>query len=215
MTQPSLLGSVAEQTPQAASGHEMTTSHMYDRRVDSTPLRILALDLSLRATGFATSWSLTRVQASGILTPRKLTGTARLILLRDMVRSMAREQRADLVIIEGISFGSTGAMHAEICGLNYLVRVALEEIGIPWTEVPPSTLKKFATGKGNAQKADMLAAAIRRLNYQGSDHNEADALWLMQMALQYYGCAGAVSLPAANLESLAKVTWPQLKRRAA
>ncbi len=44
--------------------------------------------------------------------------------------------------------------------------------------VPPATLKKYATGKGNADKLAMVMAAYKRLGYDGSDHNEADALWL-------------------------------------
>lgn len=49
--------------------------------------------------------------------------------------------------------------------------------------VPVSTLKKFATGFGNAQKLDMLLAAVRRgATVAGLDDNAIDALWLYQWA---------------------------------
>ena len=44
----------------------------------------------------------------------------------------------------------------------------------------PSTLKKFATGKGNANKAMMIAAAIKKYPDQDvQDDNHADALHLL------------------------------------
>lgn len=197
-----------EETPAVATGPIVCP--MYDRK--PAPARLLALDLSLRATGWARN---TAGFNSGCFPElKKVNGIPRLQKIRDGILGLTESGGPDLVIIEGISFGSKGAMHAEICGLAYLVRVSLTEAGIPWTEVPPSTLKKFATGKGNADKADVLAAAIRRLNYQGSDHNEADALWLLQMGLHFYSLPGRVELPEAHRCSLAKVQWPVLRRPA-
>lgn len=41
-------------------------------------------------------------------------------------------------------------------------------------------MKKLATGRGNASKEQMLAAAVEKLQYTGCDHNEADALWILE-----------------------------------
>ena len=79
---------------------------------------------------------------------------------------------------------------------------------VPIVEIPPTTLKKFATGSGNADKPKMLAEAIRRLAYGGSSLDEADALWLLQMGLHYYGGEGKIELPAKNYEAMAAITWP-------
>jgi hypothetical protein len=54
--------------------------------------------------------------------------------------------------------------------------------GIDHTPLSPSSLKKFATGKGNSKKPAMLAAARQQLGYQREDDNEADALWLLEYA---------------------------------
>ena len=56
---------------------------------------------------------------------------------------------------------------------------------IPITEIQPQDLKRFATGKGNADKPEMLKAAIQK-GYAGStDDNEVDAWLILQWAFQY------------------------------
>lgn len=50
---------------------------------------------------------------------------------------------------------------------------------IDYGGVNVSTIKRFATGKGNANKAAMVEAALKRWpEAPGMDHNEADARWL-------------------------------------
>jgi Holliday junction resolvasome RuvABC endonuclease subunit len=53
---------------------------------------------------------------------------------------------------------------------------------IPYQGVPVGTIKKHATGKGNASKEDMIAAA-RRQGFDPADDNEADALALLAWAI--------------------------------
>lgn len=55
-----------------------------------------------------------------------------------------------------------------------------EHHGIPYSGVPVGSIKKHATGKGNANKDLMIAAAIARGLTPGDD-NEADALALLHM----------------------------------
>lgn len=57
-----------------------------------------------------------------------------------------------------------------------------EQNGIPYQGVPVATIKRHATGKGNAKKAAMIAAMERR-GHAPSDDNEADALALLHWAL--------------------------------
>ncbi len=54
---------------------------------------------------------------------------------------------------------------------------------IPYQGVPVGTIKKHATGKGNASKDDMVAAA-RRLGHVPADDNEADALAILHWAIE-------------------------------
>lgn len=53
----------------------------------------------------------------------------------------------------------------------------------------PSEIKKHATGKGNANKDAMLAAAKAKWPNVGDD-NEADAKFLLELAMKEYGTKG-------------------------
>ena len=56
-----------------------------------------------------------------------------------------------------------------------------ERHGVPYQGVPVGTIKKFATGKGNADKSAM-AAAMEERGHAPADDNEADALALLYWA---------------------------------
>jgi crossover junction endodeoxyribonuclease RuvC len=48
----------------------------------------------------------------------------------------------------------------------------------PYLGIPVATAKKVATGKGNAKKEAMVAAAVGRFGVAPADDNEADALFI-------------------------------------
>ena len=59
-----------------------------------------------------------------------------------------------------------------------------EHHGIAYESVPVGTIKRHATGKGNASKAMMIAAAQAR-GHEPVDDNEADALALLYWAMEH------------------------------
>jgi Holliday junction resolvasome RuvABC endonuclease subunit len=61
-----------------------------------------------------------------------------------------------------------------------------EHRAIPYQGVPVGTLKKHATGKGNADKAAVIAA-MQAKGFQPADDNEADALALLLWAMEMTG----------------------------
>ena len=68
--------------------------------------------------------------------------------------AMDNLQGCDHIALEGYSFGSKGKVFhiAENTGvLKYKIHMS----GVPLEVVPPTTIKKFATGKGNADKTMM------------------------------------------------------------
>ena len=66
------------------------------------------------------------------------------------------------------------------------VKTMAADRGIELMPVHSSTLKKFATGKGNAPKGSMIEEARRR-GYNPADDNEADACLLYEYALTELG----------------------------
>ena len=67
-------------------------------------------------------------------------------------------------------------------GLMATLTAWCELRGIPYEGVPVGTIKKFATGKGNANKEAMIKAMIEQ-GFNPADDNEADALAILLWAL--------------------------------
>ena len=67
-------------------------------------------------------------------------------------------------------------------GFMGLLTAWCESKKIPYQGIPVGMIKKHATGKGNAGKPEMVAAAQAR-GWDPKDDNEADALWLLDCVL--------------------------------
>ena len=61
-----------------------------------------------------------------------------------------------------------------------------EAKGIAYQGVPVGTIKRFAAGKGNADKQAMIAA-VRERGFEPADDNEADAIAILLWALETAG----------------------------
>jgi hypothetical protein len=61
-----------------------------------------------------------------------------------------------------------------------------EQQGIAYQGVPVGTIKRFATGKGNADKPAMIAA-MRERGFEPADDNEADAIAILLWAIETNG----------------------------
>lgn len=174
-------------------------------------MKILALDLSLTSTGVAfPSGAVTRWTS-----PASLRGMERLDACRTLLAQALVLEPPDVVVLEGYSMGTARqASHAHALGeLGGVLRHTMWRNQQPFVDVPPASLKKFATGRGNAPKELMLVEAVKRLGYDGSSNDEADALWLRAMALDAYG-EPVVQLPQSNREATGAVVWPVLGEKA-
>lgn len=151
---------------------------------------VLGLDLSLTATGVALPNGEPKVLTNN------LRGCDRLIWIRDVIAFSLDVHAPDLVMVEGYAMGTVRQAHSYATGeLGGVVRVMLHEASQPFLDVPPATLKKYATGRGNAKKVEVLQAAWKRLGYEGTSDDEADALWLRAVGMELLGVP-VVSLPA-------------------
>jgi Holliday junction resolvasome RuvABC endonuclease subunit len=71
-------------------------------------------------------------------------------------------------------------------GLLATLTAWCEQHSIAYQGVPVGTIKRFATGKGNADKAGMLAA-IRARGFSPADDNESDALAILLWSIETQG----------------------------
>jgi Holliday junction resolvasome RuvABC endonuclease subunit len=117
--------------------------------------------------------------------------------------------RPALIAIEGPSYGSKGNALHQLAGLWWIVYDALTRARMPIVVIPPGQLKKYATGKGTADKTAMAVALQRRADIELGDDNQVDAWWLAAAALDHLGHP-IVDLPKAQREALAKVAWPEM-----
>ncbi len=68
-------------------------------------------------------------------------------------------------------------------GIIAIIASACELNDIPYQGIPVGTIKKHATGKGNANKKAMVEAAQAKFGPEVTDDNRADALWILDYAL--------------------------------
>lgn len=159
---------------------------------------VLGLDLSLTATGVCRpDGSTFTIKTRASDRDRRLDQISQTIagILSDV----------DLAIVEDLP---THAKGAGITGMvQGVARLKLLEQGVPYVLVTAATLKKFATGKGNADKTAMAVAALKRAGLEFKDDNQCDAWWLRALGLQLLG-EPELELPALHVAALDVVTLP-------
>ena len=167
----------------------------------------MGLDLSLTSTGYSCDGT------TGIIAS-KLTGVERLIEISESIVNIANDSNIDVVLIEGYSFASRSGQAFSIGEIGGVVRVALKKANKPWVQIPPTCRAKFATGRGNASKNEVISAISARTGIvwgnPGAD-DRCDAWILEQMGLSYLGIS-QYDWPNLNLSALDKVDWGVLKK---
>lgn len=147
--------------------------------------RILALDPATltgvaHTSGYRATWRL--VACDGEHRGLKL------VRLRRAILDVATTLGCDLIAYENAAFGAgrrqmtTTAFHCRLAGV---IQLAAAELGAAFLELNPTAIKKFATGSGAADKAQMVAAARTQLGVDVADDNQADALWVLELTKQH------------------------------
>lgn len=121
-----------------------------------------------------------------IITTAKQSDEERLIQIEEKLYDYINKENTNVVYLEGLSFGSKGQSVSQIGAVHYLTRLVLYKNNIPCKIITPAQLKKFVTGKGQAQKNLMLLKIYKRWGVEFEDDNLADAYSLARMALEEY-----------------------------
>lgn len=182
---------------------------------------VIGLDVSLTGTGIAditidatndTHITTHTVTSSG---RKGATLTDRISRIRKLRNAICdRIVIADLIVVEAPAFASSTGQVWDRAGLWHHVMAVVDTRGIPYVEVAPQKPKKFATGKGNADKT-AVAAGITKLwgdRANPGNDNEFDALTLATMgAIHACGRALPITILERHREVVAGIEWPALK----
>lgn len=96
-----------------------------------------------------------------------------------LARRLQAEPDVDFVVFEEPVGKFIKAIIPQAC-VQGAVLALLSERSIAWRKLAPAVAKKALTGKGNAKKPDMIAAAQQALGGRELDEHQADSygLWL-------------------------------------
>lgn len=178
---------------------------------------VVGIDPSLTATGVVAIQSAegatgTRVHTFGRRGKTSEPLMTRLARLDDTVTAVQNVIRElvvypDVVTIESPAHNQTTGSHHDRSGLWWLlVRELTYEMGLKVVEIGPTQVKTYATGKGNANKDEVLAAVVRRyLEAPITNNNEADAWVLAAMAARLIGEPVEGDMPKTHLRAMDKV----------
>jgi crossover junction endodeoxyribonuclease RuvC len=151
-------------------------------------MKIVGLDLSLTSTGVAVAYNTPDgeigIMNQAIIPGKKDRGFVRIETIRRLIDPWFNG--ASAVFMEGLSYASHTPTALERAGLWYLVASGLWKRNIPVYALPPTTLKKFITGKGNAEKSMILKEVYKRFGIECETDDEADAVGLAVLGATYF-----------------------------
>ena len=142
-------------------------------------MKILALDPATKC-GWAHSGGSSGTWDLSIRTDE--SGGMRLIRLEGKLVTIHNSVGIDVVVYEaarhaGPNMGRALVVQAEMQGV---IKLWCDVRDIPYRGFSPSEIKKHATGRGNANKIQMMDAAFAK-GWRPNDDNEADAMWLLDL----------------------------------
>lgn len=179
---------------------------------------VVGLDLSLTATGIATPEGVRTITSRGRKGDNLWSRRDRLSRLAGQIGAAITDESpfgGALVVIEGPSIQRAAGGTHDRSGLWWLVVDELFTHQHTIVEVAPSARAKYATGKGNAGKDEVLAAVVRRYpDVLVTNNNEADSLVLRAMGCDWLG-EPLATVPQTHRVALDKVAWPDAARRSA
>lgn len=146
---------------------------------------ILGIDASLTSTGWAVLTS-GEFCDTGVISIKGLQGVERLLRIEEELLKLISNRNPNLIAIEGYAYGRQNQSH-QMGELGGVLRVAMTKAGVKWIEVAPTAVKKFATGKGNAKKEQIILEVYKRWGAEFKTNDQADAFVLAQIGHALYG----------------------------
>ena len=143
----------------------------------------MGIDLSLNSTGVVTL-------GPELYAETKIKPDARgVVRLTEIEADLKKEiicYEPDIICLEDYSYASANQSH-QIGELGGVIRVLLHLLMVNWRVVSPAQVKKFATGKGNASKVQVIKAVDKRWGIDTDSDDIADAFVLAKIGQALLG----------------------------
>lgn len=148
-------------------------------------MKVLALDISTK-TGVGMFESPTKHSTKTLVHKPEKCRIQRALRYSDDMDHLIQEFDPDVAIIEGYGYGNAHTL-VTLVEIGTTIRSSLVRNSVPMIEVPPTTLKKFVCGSGNAAKELMIKEIYKRWGAELPTNDEADAFALGMMAYALLG----------------------------
>jgi len=119
-----------------------------------------------------------------ITAPKGVLGLERVKLIALEIMGAIHELKPDVIVVEGYSLHMGHASSVvQLVELGGILRFLMMLDGLKWLDPRASVLKKFVTGKGTAQKDQMMMWVLKRWGHTSASNNTADAYGLAAIGL--------------------------------
>lgn len=112
----------------------------------------------------------------------KERGFLRLQLIANDVANTLEVWQPSFVAVESYAYVRNVSSFVTLVEIGTAIRMALHRLDLSWVEVPPTVLKKWTVGLGNASKDEMALAVRQRWGFSSHSHDIVDAVALAHMA---------------------------------
>jgi Holliday junction resolvasome RuvABC endonuclease subunit len=168
-------------------------------------MNILGIDLSLTSTGISVNG-----ETGTITTQAK--GAERLSIVSLAILDAVIDNSIEIVAIEGYSFASRNSQAFSIGELGGVVRTRLWERNIPYVDIPPTCRAKFATGRGNAAKTEVMSSISAKTGiiFAGKGADDMCDAWILEEMCKTVIGVSEYEWSATQLSALDKIDWEPL-----
>ena len=164
-------------------------------------MRIIAVDPSLRSTGFAVlekaGPKATAIAYGSIRNSSSLLPSSCLVAIRARIEELILQHRPACAVFEGVIFVQSHRTAITLGAARGAALLAAAEKNLPIYEYAPRRVKQSVVGKGAAQK-EQVAFMVRAL-LGLTETPQADAADALAIGLTHFQTAQSASIGAASM----------------
>jgi len=150
-------------------------------------MKILAVDQSFTCSGIVVMNDRQMVQCETFKTDKSKDIYLRTWEVVLKLCQMYSDYEPDIVALESLSFSSFGNATRDLAGLQFSIVTHLRHIqGYDVRIVPIGTIKKLATGKGNAKKVQLLECLPNDVRKTFDDYGVKKSTGLLDLTDAYW-----------------------------